>query len=175
MTSSWRWRSQPTADSQDRNPNRTTLSVPREGLRALGPGRAQGDHSCGPRPRASSTRPAAPLVSGLCRPGGSNGSRNLLEIQAESFCFRLEPQRRVETMSAVSGVALVRQKLDFVAPCGSRVTEEPMHDRSGDALAAMAGRNHDRFHKRGRSTLVCHVRHRHQRRRSNGLASRRRC
>jgi hypothetical protein len=59
-------------------------------------------------------------------------------IETEPFCFGLKAEGPIEAMGAISGMALVREKLDLVASGGSGVGKDSPHDGGGDAFAAMA-------------------------------------
>src|SRR5207302_7306984 len=86
--------------------------------------------------------------------GRSHRFRSLLVIETEPFCFGLKAEGPVEAMGAISGMALVREKLDLVASGGSGVGKDSPHDGGGDTFAAMADGDDERLDERSRWAVV---------------------
>src|SRR6266508_3116870 len=101
---------------------------------------------------------------------GLAGCWVLAEIETEALRLRFEAERGVETMGTVGGMALVREKLHFVAASRSGIGEQPAHDGRRDPFPTMTNGHYHGLDEGSGRAAVRDVRHDHQGRRSHHLA-----
>jgi hypothetical protein len=66
---------------------------------------------------------------------GLHHLRSLLQAEPETLSLGLEPELVVKTVGAVSNVALVRKKLDLVAPKLAGIAQRTLHYACRESLA----------------------------------------